>query len=87
MIGTAAQSNVMCSVEGPCIDEFTHLTRARKQVKQNGWYKKSTTRATDGSDFPKIEGSEKIRILKTKQERKSIQKMPDGEFRIKDLPL
>lgn len=70
VIESAAASNVSCFRDGPCLDEFTQITRDRKLIKQYGWYKKAVTKPTEDSDLPKIEGTEKIRILSTKHERK-----------------
>jgi hypothetical protein len=56
VIGVAAASNVLCSFDGPCIDEFTSITRDRKVAKQDHWLRKAKAKATEISDFPKIDG-------------------------------
>jgi hypothetical protein len=72
VIGVAAVSNVQCSFDGPCLDDFTSITRDRKVAKQDHWLKKAKVKATEKGDFPKIDGQERIRILRTRIERKLI---------------
>jgi len=54
ILGIAAISNVRSSMDGPCTDEYSNVTRERKELKQSGWIKKALAKPTEDIDTPKI---------------------------------